>query len=230
MLFDEPFYQSINEARWGALAHLLAIADEHIGHIDDLLDLGCGPGWFAARLSQAGRRVHGLDGRIELVEEARLRAPLASFEVFDFDAAAMDAARLRADAVICFGLLYHLENPLRALRMCRAMARRVLLLELMTLPEDGAMARLVPENANETQGMRPLALLLTPDAIAHGLLGAGFGHVYRYDGAAVAHEDYIENPSRRKRRDIFMACDVELAAPNLAPYTARPISRHKFLP
>jgi SAM-dependent methyltransferase len=228
MLFDEPFYQAINEARWKALQVLLAIADEHTGRINDVLDLGCGPGWFAARLTDSGRRVRGLDGRADLVAEARLRAPLASFEVFDFDAAAMDAAPGQADAVLCFGLLYHLENPLRALRMCRTMARRVLFLETMTLPEDGATARLVPENPNETQGVRPLALLMTPDAVAHGLLAAGFAHLYRYDGAALGHDDFVDAPSRRRRRDMFMACDVPVDAPSLVPFTPNPLSRYKF--
>ncbi len=228
MLFDEPFYQAINEARWGALQCMLATVEEQIGRVEDLLDLGCGPGWFAARLSAEGRCVRGLDGRIELIEEARRRAPLASFDVFDFDAAAMEAVPGQADAVICFGLLYHLENPLRALRMCRGMARQVLFLESMTLPEDGGMARLLPENPNETQGMRVLALLMTPDAIAHGLLASGFTYVYRYDGEAVGHEDFTSTDERKKRRDIFMACDVQVSAPGLSPYTPQSLARFKY--
>ncbi len=214
-LFDAPFYQAINEARWAALMRMIEIAEMQIGPLETVNDLGAGPGWFARRLSDTGRDVLGLDGRRELVEVARQRAPSARFEIFDFDAAALAAIPRVADAVLCFGLLYHLENPLRALRFCRAMTRKVLFLESMTLPEQGPLARVVPENANQTQGIRPLAMLMTPEAILHGLLAAGFAFVYRMDGARIDHPDFVQGADRAKRRDVFLATDHAIAAPDL---------------
>jgi SAM-dependent methyltransferase len=227
-LFDAPFYQAINEARWRALERLMAIAEAGIAPIKDVIDLGAGPGWFAARLASTGRDVLALEGRSEIVEKALERAPAARFRVFDFDAAALDSVPGAADAVLCFGLLYHVENPIRVLRMCRAMTRHVLFLETMTLPEDGPGARLVPENPNETQGMRQLALLLSPEAIVHGLHAAGFSHVYRLDGASIGHDDFIDTADRRKRRDMFMACDAAFEAPELAEVKPAPLRRYKF--
>lgn len=227
-LFDAPFYQAINEARWNALERLIAIAEAQIAPIKDFIDLGAGPGWFASRLAATGREVLGLEGRPELVEMAIERAPRARFQLFDFDAAGLDTAPAPADAVLCFGLLYHVENPLRVLRMCRTMTRHVLFLETMTLPEDDASARLLPENPNETQGMRQLALLLSPDAIVHGLQAAGFRRVYRVDGASIGHDDFVDTPQRRKRRDMFLACDAAIDAPGATECRPAPLRRYKF--
>lgn len=227
-LFDAPFYQAINEARWAALQRLMAVAEAQIGPIKSVTDLGAGPGWFAGRLAETGRDVLGLEGRPELVEIARERVSAASFEVFDFDAAALDQAPAPADAVLCFGLLYHVENPLRTLRMCRAMARSVLFLESMTLPEEGPVARMLPENQNETQGMRALALLLSPEAVVHALHAAGFTRVYRVDGESIGHDDFVGAAERRKRRDMFVACDATLEAPELTEQLPPPLRRYKF--
>jgi hypothetical protein len=162
------------------------------------------------------------------VELARQRAPGARFEPFDFDAASLSAVPAPADAVVCFGLLYHLENPLRALRMCRAMTKGALFLETMTLPEEGPAARLMPENPNETQGMRALALLLSPDTIVHALNAAGFSRVYRVDGASIGHDDFVDTAQRRKRRDMFLACDAAIDAPDLAECRPAPLRRYTF--
>jgi SAM-dependent methyltransferase len=228
LLFDAPFYQAINEARWAALQRMMAVVQAQIGPIKSVIDLGAGPGWFAGRLSDAGYDVLALEGRPELVELARQRAPAARFEPFDFDAESLSAVPAPADAVVCFGLLYHLENPLRALRMCRAMANGVLFLETMTLPEEGSAARLMPENANETQGMRPLALLLSPDTVVHALNAAGFSRVYRIDGVSIGHDDFVDTTERRKRRDMFLACDAAIDAPDLAECRPAPLRRYSF--
>jgi SAM-dependent methyltransferase len=228
LLFDAPFYQAINKARWVALQRLLSVAQEKVGEIRSVIDLGAGPGWFAGRLAEAGYDVLGLEGRPELVEVAREREPGVRFEPFDFDAAALDNVPAPADAVVCFGLLYHLENPLRGLRMCRAMAKRALFLETMTLPQDGPAARLMPENPNETQGMRSLALLLSTDAVVHALQAAGFSRVYRVEGASIGHDDFIDTSERRKRRDVFLACDADIEAPGLSACKPAQLRRYEF--
>lgn len=228
MLFDAPFYQAINEARWAALQRMLEIAEAQLGPVKTVTDLGAGPGWFAARLSETGRDVLALEGRAELVDIARQRAPAARVQVFDFDAVALDAVPPPADAVLCFGLLYHVENPVRTLRMCRAMSRKVLFLETMTVPEEGPVGRLVPENPNETQGIRDLALVLSPDAIVHALRAAGFARIYRVDGASIGHEDFVDTARRRKRRDMFMACNEAIEAPWLAECVPAQLQKYPY--
>lgn len=226
LLFDQPFYLAINHARWSVFEDLLTAARQS-GPIDSVLDAGCGPGWFAERLAAAGLDVLGVDARQELIEEARRRVPGAAFDLFDFDGAALDSAPRPRDAVFAFGLLYHLENPLRALRLLRASARRALFLETMTVPEPGILARLVAENPNETQGFHGLALVLTPEALAQALFAVGFAHVYRYQGA-VDHPDFADTDERRKRRDILLALDAPVSHAHLSELHRRPLGRYDY--
>ena len=226
LLFDEPYYIEINEARWKVVSELLASV-RRVAPIGNVLDLGCGPGWFSRRLVDSGLEVLGLDARRELVEEAQRRAPEARFRVFDFDASALEHAPERHDAVLAFGLLYHLENPLRALRMFRASARHALLMETMTVPEAGPVGRLVAENPNETQGVRNLALMLSPDAIVCALSHVGFSYVYRYC-AAVDHPDFFDTAERHKRRNIFLATDLPIDDPTLELQSPPRLGRYDF--
>jgi SAM-dependent methyltransferase len=226
LLFDEPYYLEINEARWAVFSHMRA-AVVRVAEVRSLLDLGCGPGWFSRRLVDSGLDVLGLEGRPELAEEARKRVPEATFEVFDFDAAALKDAPTPRDAVLAFGLLYHLENPLRALRICRAAARHTLFLETMTIPEPGPYARLVAENPNETQGLRSLAFVLTPESIVNALALVGFPNVYRFS-APVGHPDFADTADRRKRRDIFLATDLTIEDPMLERAVVGRLGRYDF--
>lgn len=226
MLFDQPYYLEINEARWKVLRRMLSAVRRAVP-IDTIHDLGCGPGWFAARMADIGLDVLGLEGRAELVDEARRRVPRASFAVFDFDAAALSQAPPARDAVLAFGLLYHLQNPLGALQMFRAVARHALFLESMIIPEPGPYARLVAENPNETQGIRNLALVLTSDAMVHALLHVGFQHVYRFVGD-VGHADFIETEEQQKRREIFLACDRPIDDSELAAMRPIPLGRYHY--
>jgi SAM-dependent methyltransferase len=226
LLFDQPYYLAINQARWTVFEHLLA-AVRRTSPIESVLDAGCGPGWFADRMTGAGLKVLGVDARVELVIEARQRAPKARFEAFDFDRADLDDAPEPCDAVFAFGLLYHLENPLRALRVLRACGRRAVFLETMIIPERTATARLVPENPNETQGFHGLALVMTPTAIVHALFAVGFAHVYVYEGG-VDHPDFADTPERHRRREIFLAVDAPVSDPTLREVERTPLDRYDY--
>lgn len=84
------------------------------------IDLACHEGWFAHQLQDLGfGRVRGFDARADHVENARLAAagcgrdlPFEQADVHSLDAAATG----RANLVLCLGLIYHLENPVGALR------------------------------------------------------------------------------------------------------------------
>lgn len=79
------------------------------------LDAGAGVGFFSQTLADCGLSVRGFDGRTENVDEARKRFPHMPFEQANLE----DHSVLRLgefDLVLCFGLLYQLENPLLAVR------------------------------------------------------------------------------------------------------------------
>lgn len=90
----------------------------------DILDVGGGPGIYAAWLASLGHRVHLIDP-VELhVEQARSMATAITAEVGD--ARALTQADQSVDVVLLLGPLYHLvkrEDRLRALREARRVVR-----------------------------------------------------------------------------------------------------------
>lgn len=91
------------------------------------LDLACHEGWFAQQAAALGfGEVLGVDARQSHVDDARLAAEACAVPGLRFERAdvhALDPATLgRFDLVLCLGLLYHLEDPVGALRRARALA------------------------------------------------------------------------------------------------------------
>jgi SAM-dependent methyltransferase len=94
----------------------------------EILDVGGGPGVYAAWLARAGYHVHLVDPvplHIAQAQEAATAQPAARFTASLGDARHLDAAGASCDAVLYLGPLYHL--PQRADRLAAlAEARRVL--------------------------------------------------------------------------------------------------------
>jgi tRNA (mo5U34)-methyltransferase len=103
------------------------------------VDLACHQGWFSAHLAQSGfGRVIGVDARPEHVADASLirdALALPQWQLQESDVHALDTGALGThDLVLCFGLIYHLENPVGALRVARALTRRVCVVETQVVP------------------------------------------------------------------------------------------------
>ena len=75
------------------------------------------------------------DARENNIVEARSRHPGIDFRVADAEGVSL-ATLGTVDLVICFGLLYHLENPLGAIRNLHALTGKLLVLESMSVPEE----------------------------------------------------------------------------------------------
>ena len=93
-----------------------------------VLDVGGGPGTYAAPLARLGHRVHLVDPVPLHVEQARQAAgadPAASFTAAPGDARALAEPGESQDAVLLFGPLYHLTEAADR-RQALAEARRVL--------------------------------------------------------------------------------------------------------
>lgn len=130
---------AIHDTRWRMVSDCLS--GEFPGGSDNhsAIDLACHQGWFAIQLAQAGfRKVHGVDARRSHVEDSRLIASILGLDqlafeqgdVFDLDT---DAAGTY-DVVLVLGLLYHLENPVGALRIAHALCGGVCLIETQVVP------------------------------------------------------------------------------------------------
>lgn len=103
------------------------------------IDLACHQGYFSSQLAQRGcKSVLGIDARQCHVEDANLIARalgLGNFEARLSDVHALDTEELgRFDIVLMLGLIYHLENPVGAIRLARALTGKVCLIETQVVP------------------------------------------------------------------------------------------------
>jgi hypothetical protein len=110
-----------------------------------VLDIASHEGFFASHLAARGcLEVLGLDARPEHVQNAGLIRDVyglrnLNFEVGDVRTINPDTST-PADILVMFGLIYHLENPLQALRLAAKMTRKVCLIETQVTPNISGMA------------------------------------------------------------------------------------------
>ena len=103
------------------------------------IDIACHQGWFSTKLAEMGvKDVLAVDARPEHVADATLirdALGLRNMRVQQSDVHALTAqATGRFDIVLMLGLIYHLENPVGALRTAHALTRRICLVETQIVP------------------------------------------------------------------------------------------------
>ncbi len=97
---------------WGAPLHARVLDLAGVGAGTTVLDLGCGPGTFAAAAVARGARVVGIDADRSAVAAAAAEVPGADFMVGD----AHDPPPGPFDLVAAVQVLQHVANPLAVLR------------------------------------------------------------------------------------------------------------------
>jgi tRNA (mo5U34)-methyltransferase len=123
-----PFLDHFFRGRWGEI---------------ECLDMACHQGWFSIQTALRGaRRVHGVDVRSEHVERASLVRDLSGLSNVGFEQRNLfdlDPDRDgRYDLTLFLGILYHLADPVKALKIARAMTTELCVVETQ-------VARPVPE-------------------------------------------------------------------------------------
>lgn len=103
------------------------------------VDLGCHQGYFASHLARRGLAdVLGIDARPEHIADAELIREVYGLPNLRFlaqDVVTIEPSALgKFNIVLCFGLLYHVENPIGLLRLCRDLCDGVCLVETQVGP------------------------------------------------------------------------------------------------
>lgn len=97
------------------------------------IDVASHQGWFSLELAKRCRSVRGIEYQQRHVDSARMMAECLGVKNAEFVQGNIETCPPNsyepADIVINFGLMYNLENPIGALRRCREMTKRVLLIE-----------------------------------------------------------------------------------------------------
>jgi FkbM family methyltransferase len=214
--FDQREYRRLIEARGQTIKRAVRRLKPAL-ELSNAVDAGCGVGFFSQTLAECGLNVCGFDGRQENVTEARRRFPQIPFEQGDIEARSILQLG-RFDLVLCFGLLYHLENPLLAIRHLRVLTEKCLLLESMCLPCEKPSMVLHDEPRQEDQSLTGVACCPSEGGLAKMLYRAGFKMVYRVVPLP-DHEDFRETVEHARRRTVLLASSVaiEVAGFRLVP-------------
>lgn len=138
---------------------------EHLGSLDlpinnrSVLEVGAGIGLHTQFFLDRGCEVLITDGESNNVAEIQRRHPNHRSQVLDLDTAQSIQHLGRFDIVYCYGLLYHLGQPQKALEVMSEVSDMILL-ELICNARDDVSLDLVrdPRGANQSthgQGCRP---------------------------------------------------------------------------
>lgn len=130
---------AIHDTRWRMLEHTLDTTfPDGYGDLR-AVDLAAHQGWFATRMARAGlEAVTCVEQREQHVADSRLIAKALGHgdmqfihsDIFDLDTETLGTF----DVVLMLGLLYHLENPVGALRLARRLCRDLFVIETQVVP------------------------------------------------------------------------------------------------
>jgi SAM-dependent methyltransferase len=207
-IFDR--YGPISQAREEFLQDLLPELIDEYG-LKTALDTGCGVGAFSKCLESMGLEVSAFDARPENVAGARGRYPHVKFHIFNVE----DPEVLKlesSDLVLCLGLLYHLENPFRAIRNLHGLTNKIMVIESMITPHQMPGAMLVDEVHEIDQSLDQIAFVPSEAGLVKMLYKAGFASVYR-PRKLPQHEHFRQSFGYRKRRTMLIATKFNLTSP-----------------
>jgi SAM-dependent methyltransferase len=217
-LFDQGFYRDITAAR---LEHLAALDLPLAGR--SVIDVGCGIGRLSEFFMERGCDVLCVDGRGENIEQLRRLYPERRAAVVDVTTDQL-LEHGSFDVVFCYGLLYHLTDPLAFLRSAASICRELMIVETCITDSDQRVAFLVDDPDDPTMALNRVASRPSPAYVATGLRLAGFEHVYS-PVSLPRHRDF--DYTRRSdlahlrdgdvMRDIFVASRRELRLDALRP-------------
>jgi SAM-dependent methyltransferase len=171
-VFDTPAALAINRARLDHLASLGLRLDRR-----RVLDVGCGVGHLAQFFVARGCSVLALDGREANLESLRSRYPGLEARLVDLDHEPLVPFG-RFEIVFCYGLVYHLENPLAGLRSIAAVCDDLLLLETLVCDSAQSVMVMVDEPRVQNQALGQLGSRPSPGYVVMALNRVGFPFVY----------------------------------------------------
>jgi len=214
--FDQPEAIEINHARMTHLASLgLPLAGKRV------LDVGCGVGHLAQFFVNRSCEVVCVDARPENI--ARLRQLYPDLEAHVANVETEPLLRFGTfDIVFSYGLLYHLESPLAALRNIVPVCHEMLLLETMVCDHTLPILRIEDETKTFSQALRGIGCRPSPSYLMLVLNRVGFEFVYA-PKTRPEHRDFkfqwrsnLDSwRNNHPLRCIFIASKTKLQNPNL---------------
>ena len=186
----------------------------------DCIDLACHEGWFSFELARLTRAVRGFDfnahniAGADLMEDAQGcgNVTFVEMDILDLEPSTTQPA----DFVLLYGLIYHLEDPMRALRVASSLCLDTLLIETQLSGLDlvgriewgrhesfrdiRGLFYLVDDQDNYEGGPSDMALVPSIEALRWALSRMGFARVELVPPPADGAEQLV-----RGRRGVMVA-------------------------
>ncbi len=215
--FDTTAAVEINVAR---LNHLDSLGLDLSGK--RVLDVGCGVGHLAQFFVKRGCEVVCVDGREENINRLHSIYPgLVAHSIANVETESLSDFGA-FDIVFCYGLLYHTENPIAALRNIASVGSDLLLLETMICDYDSPVLRIEDETKTVSQGLKGLGCRPSPSFVVVGLNRVGFKYVYapkyppQHQEFRFEWKNNLDSWRNGPMRSIFIASRTALDNPNLS--------------
>ncbi len=176
-LFDRPQTSERETALLNHLEPLLATLKTELG-IKSIVDLGCGVGNYSRSLSRLGFNVTGVDIRENNISEAMKRdGSSIPYHVADIEELGSEIDSF--DLTFSVGLLYHFENPFRAIRNIANITKKVTLIETQAISMGKPLLYMVDEKPADDQSINAVTIRPSEESLVKLLYLSGFLHVYK---------------------------------------------------
>ncbi len=200
--FDTPYYMEVNKVREIVFRSVLPdiVTSKNLKSV---IDIGCGIGYFCSFLLSLNLKTTGIDVREENIEVAKERCPNANFftsNIEEYESKNSQTWNL----VFCAGLLYHLENPFKAIRNLRLLCDSVCVIESRVHWSDFPIVELGHDRTGVSQAVNNYVMLPSRICISEMLYAAGFNFVYSILYKS-DHEEFRSGFYKKPRRHFFVA-------------------------
>lgn len=201
--------REIHVTREKALRHYLGQLDKSCS---SSIDVSCHEGFFSLILAEYFETIIGIDKNQDSLEKAVKISRLLGHKKIKFETASVEnwSNDDGADFVLCFGLLYHTENPIQILRKIASLAKKAICIETQVLPfqtsgriEDGSylwqrdlnglFGLCIDYSHSKEGGLTDLALVPSRQALEFLLKQFGFRVVTFYKPASDDYEQFVRN-------------------------------------
>ena len=188
-----------------------------------VLDVGAGVGHLSQYFVKRGCDVTATDGRQSNIDRMRELYPTLKSAVCDVQTEPLSRLGM-FDVVFCYGLLYHLESPVAAIRNMASVCGEILLLETQVCDHVLPVLRMGQEDTSADQALTGMGGRPSPSYVTMILRNVGFEHVYA-PKAPPAHPDFrfrwfstgTTGKNHHSIRCVFVASRKKLPEERLVP-------------
>lgn len=216
-IFDHRFYKDITDAR---SQHFKSMSLPLSGK--SVIDVGCGIGHFSEMLAEQCGDVFCIDGRAENIKNLRELYPSRKCAVVDVETPDI-LMHGTFDVVFCYGLLYHIMDPMGFIKNVSKICHEIMVLETCIMDSKEPMVQLVSEDPeNETQALHSTGCRPSTSYVNACLKLSGFEFIYHPVSLPMHPQfdyklknDYSYIKQGHLIRNIFIASRNEIVSPML---------------